>query len=101
METVGRGLKVDIDYFNLVGSGEVPRLKVELNLEMKDIPKLIEGCDVISHPNYAQKYRIIIEEVKLMEDMKDNITEELYDVNKGDIKRFKKIAGEELKKKGY
>ena len=104
MEAVGRGLNIDIDYINLVGSAEVPRLTVELNLDLKDIPKLIEGCDIVSHPLYIQKYRIIIEEVKLLDkEGQDNLTEERYlcDVTEDDVKEFKKIAEEELKKKGF
>ena len=104
MEAVGRGLNIDIDYLNLVGSMVVPRLTVELNLEKDDVPKLIEGCDIDSHPSYEQKYRIIIEEVKLLnKDGIDNLANEryLYDVTEDDVKVFKKIAEEELKKRGF
>ena len=71
MEVVGRSLNIDIDYLNLVGSYDMPRLTVELNLEINDIPKLIEGCDIVSHPSYDKKYRIIIEEVQPMGDDKN------------------------------
>ena len=31
----------------------------------------------------------------------DNVIEEIYDITEDDVKKFKKIAEEELKKKGF
>lgn len=102
MEIVGRDLNVDIDFLNLVGSAELPRLTVELNLQVEDIPKLIDYCDIPTIGRSDQMYRVIIEEVKPMRrEKEDNITEEIYDMTEDDVKRFKKIAEEELKKKGF
>jgi hypothetical protein len=63
LEVTGTELVVDIDYLNLVGSGELPRLTVELNLNLSDVTKLIQTCNIGQIGRSHQKYKITVEEV--------------------------------------